>query len=440
MFFQNDEVRRLVPDGPHDIHSVRRIAEVLTARGTLHFVPLASGLYPASPGGGTAAASGYANVWVRDNVYVAYAHCVTGRRAQTRGTLDALLTFFERSRSRFDDIIEGRADPDDVSRRPHIRFNGETLTEITEPWAHAENDALGYFLWLFAEATRAGVVSADHRAWSVLTRLVAYFAAIAYWEDEDSGHWEEARKVSASSIGTVVAGLRAFERLSAQMGAENRQPDATRVKGLDDLIARGEGALRSILPAECRQLAPAQNRRYDAALLPLVYPLGVVTGDLADLILHDITRYLLGPYGIRRYLGDSYWAPDYDAHLSERDRTRDFSDDVTERDALLPYVGQEAQWCLFDPLLSAHYGRRYRETGDRGAYAQQERHFNRALAQITPAWQCAELYYCKDGRWVTNPHVPLLWTQANLLLALNAMQASMTAPLTPYSASPRQSR
>jgi len=49
-------------------------------------------------------------------------------------------------------------------------------------------------------------------------------------------------------------------------------------------------------------------------------------GGMADLVLHGISKYLAGAHGIRRYLGDSYWAPDYEARLSEMDRTRDFSD------------------------------------------------------------------------------------------------------------------
>ena len=34
-----------------------------------------------------------------------------------------------------------------------------------------------------------------------------YFEAIEFWRDEDSGGWEEGRKVNDSSVGAVVAGL-----------------------------------------------------------------------------------------------------------------------------------------------------------------------------------------------------------------------------------------
>lgn len=38
--------------------------------------------------------------------------------------------------------------------------------------------------------------------------------------------------------------------------------------------------------------------------------------------------------------------------------------------------------------------------------------------------RCPEAYYLEHGRYVPNDHVPLLWTQANLRLALLAMRQS----------------
>jgi hypothetical protein len=109
-----------------------------------------------------------------------------------------------------------------------------------------------------------------------------------------------------------------------------------------DLLARGRRALDAILPYECAQPGLARHRRHDAALLFLLLPLDVVKDQaMADKVLDDVDRYLTGEHGIRRYRGDSYWAPDYDLRLS--DRTRDFSEDLDSRDALLSRVGDEAQ-------------------------------------------------------------------------------------------------
>ena len=92
-----------------------------------------------------------------------------------------------------------------------MRFDGRTLSEIGDQrWAHAQNDALGYFLWLSSTLAASSALKSEADTVSVLTRLVRDFNAIRFWQDEDSGHWEEQRKVSASSIGTVVAGLEAF--------------------------------------------------------------------------------------------------------------------------------------------------------------------------------------------------------------------------------------
>ena len=55
----------------------------------------------------------------------------------------------------------------------------------------------------------------------------------------------------------------------------------------------------------------------------------------------------------------------------------------------------------------------------------QVEHFNRLLSQVTADWRCPELYYLRKGEYVPNPHVPLQWTQANLLVALHEMKATL---------------
>jgi phosphorylase kinase alpha/beta subunit len=314
-------------------------------------------------------------------------------------------------------------------RRPHVRFDGARLREAAgERWSHAQNDALGYFLWLCARLARSRVITLDENAVNTLFLLTRFFKVVAYWKDEDSGHWEETRKVSASSIGVVVAGLREWLGLLADHRTA-RGSAALRHRAINlatALLERGHRALSAILPNECMQPSPTRNRRYDAALLFLVYPLEVVQGDLADLLVSDVQRYLQGAIGVRRYLRDSYWAPDYD-RLDAADRTRDYSNDIAVRDVLIESVGDEAQWCVFDPILSAHYGHRFLVSGAASDREAQAHYFNRALAHINREWKCPELYYRRGGQWVQNPHTPLLWTQANLLLALRALQTTAGA-------------
>jgi len=421
ILFHNPELESLHTPGPYRREQVDAIEEALRDRGALKFAPLATGLYPASAAA-ELGVSGMDNVWVRDNVHVAFALSESGRPDAAAAVGQGLLTFYGSHRHRFD---TGAASGGDVMRRPHVRFDGRTLEEIDgERWPHAQNDALGYCLWLCARLARRGHLTLDARALETLSALAGYFAALRYWEDEDSGHWEEARKIEASSIGTVVAGLREWSLLLAEQPvADIAGRSRMELKeSAEKSIAQGRNALAAILPAECAQLSPSQNRRFDAALLFLVYPLGVTEGAMADLVLSDVRRYLLGEVGVRRYLRDSYWAPDYEQRLAENDRTRDFSNDVDIRDRLLEFVGDEAQWCIFDPLMSALYGARFLATGSAADRAAQTWHFNRSLAHVNAEWQCPELYYKREGVLVDNPHSPLLWTQANVVLALEAMR------------------
>ncbi len=387
------------------LQDVTQLLQFLESQGTFQFPTIANGLFSAAAGeGGEFELTGYRNVWVRDNVHIAHAHWQWGETDKAVAATKSLMAFFKKHQRRFKDIIEGRVDPADPMNRPHIRFDGDHLNELNEKWSHAQNDAIGAFLWI------ASLLS-DECHWTVselelLADVASYLTVIKYWEDEDSGHWEEVRKIAASSIGVATAGLEAWEtRFNHPTSKEGRI------------------ALTTILPSECIQSDPQKNRRYDSALLFLIYPYRVVTGEMADGIVADVTGNLMGEHGIRRYLGDSYWCADYREKLAADVRTSDFSDNLADRDKLLQ-PGMEAQWCLFDPIISIHYGLRYEQSRDPGDRHHQVLHLNRSLSQLTQpgsrfkAYRCPESYFCESGRYVPNDICPLLWTQANLKLAL----------------------
>ena len=92
--------------------------------------------------------------------------------------------------------------------------------------------------------------------------------------------------------------------------------------------------------------------------------------------------------------------------------------------------GGEAQWCLFDPILSVIHGQRYQKTGDAGQLESQTAYLNRSLRQLTgeggsfPPLRCPESSYRENGVWGPNDITPLLWTQANVRLALHFMEQS----------------
>lgn len=430
LIIHNEKIKQLVKSH-YSLDDIREITSFLLSQGVLNFTPLSTGLFPAAGvDQATAIQSGYGNVWVRDNVYVALSHAVAGKWNIASATIEAIATFYKKHLWRFESIIEGRSNSSIPMNRPHVRFDGLNLAEITTGWSHAQNDALGYFLWIYCRSALIDRVIPDA---SLLTLFALYFEAIHYWEDEDSGHWEEKRKIEASSIGAVVAGLQALRELVAT-GKIHFCKFNGRTMDLDDLdrlIIVGKKAISTILPAECAQSDSTQYRRYDSALLFLVYPLAVVDDVVGQKIVSDVVGNLAGNYGIRRYLGDSYWTADYKDKLPQEQLTVDVSEHQEERDALAK-LGEEAQWCIFDPIISVIFGQRFLLTQDPIDLERQIQHLNRSLGQITGTdckqgeLLCPEAYYLECGHYVPNDHAPLLWTQANLWLALMSMEQSLS--------------
>ncbi|KNE63971.1 hypothetical protein AMAG_09033 [Allomyces macrogynus ATCC 38327] len=435
--------------------------------------------------------TGYTHTWVRDTIHIAHARYVLGDAQVAAGAVTDLARFWLRYRHRWDACLRNTVDfRANAMERPHIRFDGNSLSEIDQTWAHAQNDALGYTLWLASLLTRNGHFGADLLAplpgidtlpsagslADMLALLILYAYRVEYWHDNDSGHWEEARKVEASSVGAMVAGLRDWHKMLAareaagvavatrmaywashldvvghdkvlhpladqmtRLAAATTEP--AQLDAATSLVAalesQGRAALAAILPYESR--TPGHERATDAALLFLVYPMHVVDDAMAAQIVTDVVRDLAGDHGIRRYRGDSYWMADYKALFDESTRTADFSDDMGARNALLK-PGQEAQWCIFDAIVACICGdwaRSALERGDRAAAntyrALQTRFFNRAVGQTTGpdcafgTLKCPESYYLEKGKYVVNDVCPLLWTQANLIKALDGMERTIAA-------------
>ena len=416
----------------YSLMQLKTIEDLLVEQGTFEFRRLDNGLFPAAELGADAGYTGYNHVWVRDNIYVAFAHHLHGQNQVAVGNIRTLARYFLKHRGRFEAIIDGTADYNEPMNRPHIRFEGRNLTEMAQKWAHAENDALGYFLWLICLLHNEGRYPLGAEEQDLLTLFVHYFETIRYWQDEDSGHWEETRKVEASSIGVVVRGLQELRLLVSKSGTSGIGTDERTVTAelLNRLIANGENSLERILPAESLADPRGTARRYDAALLFLVFPMNVVSEPMGGQIVTDVIDHLMGDYGIRRYPGDSYWCADYKQRLKPEARTIDFSDNIAARDALLN-PGEEAQWCIFDPIISIIHGERYAKHRQASDLQHQTHHFNRALGQLTDenspfgGFKCPELYYLEEGRYVPNDTVPLLWTQANLWMAFKYMRRSL---------------
>lgn len=398
-----------------------RLSTYLSQHRTLEIQAKNNGLYAASGGLGAGTPSGYQNTWLRDTVMVAHSFRERGDAAAAGKTVKTLTNYFCLHRDRFLRIIrhpELRSDP---NQRPQVRFDGDTLRENPASWSHAQNDALGYALWLPLAMANSGQYRLDSFDLDAYSLFPAYFEAIEYWQDADSGHWEEDETVHNSSVGVVVGALEQMKRyLEAHAGAFSRDEAAPSLDQLDRLIFQGRERLGT-LPFE----APP-GRLADAALLFLIYPIGAVDRVMADRILELVAARLQGEHGIKRYEGDSFWCQDYPKLLPAPERDADWSRRIQERNRLLK-PGLEAQWCLFDPIVSVIHGMRFHESRRPEDFARQLHHFRRALSQLTPEGQCAELYYVADsatGLYRPNDHTPLAWTQANLAIALQYMRES----------------
>ena len=283
----NEQMREKIRDA-YSAAELEALQAFLTQKGAFVFTTMKTGLFPPPISRRRLRPTGYGNVWVRDNIHVAAALALTGRTDLADRAVLALAKFYADHSAKFFDIIEGGRSHHVPMHRPHIRFNGAELIESAERWPHAQNDALGYFVWFYAKRALEGAYPCD---FALLEMFALYFERIAYWRDADSGHWEERAKVEASSIGAIVAALRLVQRLRETQGRAPWRRGLTDAR-LAALREQGEAALREILPWECRGPGALLARRYDAALLFLIYPLDVVdAGDGA----HDLRRRRRSP-------------------------------------------------------------------------------------------------------------------------------------------------
>jgi phosphorylase kinase alpha/beta subunit len=399
--------------------SLEKIKELLAAHRTHEIRPVANGLYAASGSQAADSASGYQNVWVRDNIMVANSLRLRGDLSSAIACINGLTRFFEKQLPRFREIVDdpARVLREDANRRPHIRFTAQTLDDLPEKWPHAQNDALAHALWFRFVLANTGALPMNQRDSEIYGVFPPYFEAIEYWRDKDSGAWEEGRKINNSSVGAVVAGLE--EMLNHQLSVR-----AAHTQKLQRLIAHGRLRLEETLPFE----SPPE-RLVDSALLFLIHPLNAVRARATeDAILNLVQARLKGTAGIKRYAGDSYFCQDYDEWFSPAQMSTNFGERLDFRDAHLQ-PDCEAQWCIFDPLLSIIYGQRFlADRSDQTSFRKQAHYFNRSLAQVTAAGECPELYFLKGGRYIANVHTPLAWTQANQALALYLMEQSLETP------------
>lgn len=313
--------------------------------------------------------TGYDKSWLRDNFYETIAFEVIGDWDTVEKTYEAILQIFLKHEAKIDWAIEHR--PTESFQYIHARFNPETFDEFWESWGNKQNDAVGCILFRIGEleANHKRSILKDDDHIRIVNKLVKYLETIEYWQDRDSGMWEEDEELHASSLGACVAGLRSISRLS-------------QINVSIELIKRGEEALNALLPRE------SDRKFVDLALLSLIWPYNVVSSEQADAILENVEYHLLRERGVIRYKGDEYYNKNADLR------------------------SEEAEWTFGLAWLAIIYEKR----GEKDkAYS-----YIKDLVAADTVDGIPELYFSNSP--VYNDNTPLGWSESLFIVALNEIE------------------
>ncbi|TLS37509.1 glycoside hydrolase family 15 protein [Pseudalkalibacillus caeni] len=302
---------------------------------------LSNGTYTAST------SEDYSYVWIRDVCYTVLPF-LTSTCSRYEKAYHALFDLMKKYEWKID--IHTKKKPLYTFEHIHARYSTE-LTEIPVEWGHAQHDAIGLFLWGIGEGIRVGKrMIRNEKDREIVQKLVYYLQCVQYWQDKDNGMWEENREMHASSIGACVAGLKSIKML---------------VNVPENLIQKGEEALRFMLPAE------SATKSTDLALLSLIFPYQVVSRNMAFAILSDVTTKLEREYGVIRYENDQYYNE-----------------------------GSEAEWCFGFPWLGLCYG----QLGNKEKMLE---YWEKTKRIIPEDGKIPELYI--GGTDTPNGNTPLAW-------------------------------
>ncbi len=294
-----------------------------------------------------AGGSDYDKIWIRDNVYVALALIEAKRFSQAASIYSGLLNIIKQYEHKLD---LGKY-PENDSELLYPRFS-ITGAEIDGHWGNKQHDAIGALLYGIGQLDGIGKEYVTGFEKLLAQKLVRYLEACRYWEDADSGMWEEAPALHASSLAACIKGIEMVSGFCAH--------DAT---GLE----KAKSTLQQLLPRE------SSLHAVDMALLSLVWPYGYKRTD----IVQNVETQLQRKHGVIRYLGDIY-----------------------EADG-----SEEPEWVMGIPWL----GIAYHELGD----MQKARHYLAETEKLYTGNGLPESYLANNEACV---HTPLAWSHSMALI------------------------
>lgn len=335
----------------------------------LESLRLENGLYLAS------SSSDYNFVWLSDSFYEVLPY-LDKDDGVYEGTYHAILDILNNYCWKFDTC--SIAKPYHAFEYIHPRYlaNGK---ESHAEWGNCQHDAVGAILFGIAKGEEYGKkIIRNKQDRDTIQNIVFYLNLCRYWEDPDNGMWEEGRELHASSIGAVVAGLKAIKNY---------------VTVSNVLIKRGENALNKLLPME------SPTRKNDLSQLSLIYPYNVVNHEQAWHIMLGVERNLLRENGVIRYKGDSYFNS-----IDKDDRYRDVDS----------YIGAEAEWTFGLPWLALCHM-------EVGSFDKAEEYIKRSYSVMLENGAMPELYYANSNEY--NKNTPLGWSNALVIIAQEKFDA-----------------
>jgi len=251
-----------------------------------------SGLFAAS---NKKVSTGYDKAWLRDNFYECLAFFVIEDYQTCKKTYHNLLKIFEKHENKIDSAIANK--PKHKHEYIHARFHPETFDEFWEDWGNKQNDAIGAILWGVAKLEDKGIKIIENKKHKeLIQKLVYYLNSVEYWQDKDSGMWEENEECHASSVGACLAGLKKISKY---------------VDVPKHLIKNGKDTLTHLLPRE------SKSKFVDLALLSLIYPYDIVNVKQTNEILKNVEYLLVRDKGVIRYKNDHYYNKNPDGYSEE---------------------------------------------------------------------------------------------------------------------------
>ena len=320
-----------------------------------------SGLFLASAQG---VSTGYNKAWLRDNFYTALAFEAVGDWETVRRTYRALLEVLKKHEGKISWATEHK--PYHTWQYIHARYNPETFEEFWEEWGNKQHDAVGALLFKIGrlEQSGHGVIESDDDK-RIVQKLVDYLGNIEYWQNPDSGIWEEWEEVHSSSVGACIAGMESVAQIPF-------------INVPREYIEKGGATLDRLLPRESR------DKFCDLALLSLIWPYRIVSPENESFILKNIEYHLEKCHGLIRYKTDRYYNANEDGW------------------------SEEAEWTFGFPWLAIIYA-------ERGDMEKAREYIKKAETIVTREGLLPELYFSNSERY--NENVPLAWSESLYVVA-----------------------